>query len=99
MTPKHTKFTASVSNKRLCQVFEPETKLKVYKTTLVWWLIWLERHPIHLKIVGSIPSQSMNLGCRFDYWSEHMQEATDWCYFSLYDVSFSSPHLFLSPSI
>ena len=30
------------------------------------WLSWLKRHPIHQKVVGSIPGQGTFLGCGFD---------------------------------
>ena len=60
------------------------------------WLVWLSglvcSHPANQKIVGSIPSQGMYLGCRFGFQSEHMQEATSQCF------SLSLMFLSLSPS-
>ena len=54
--------------------------------TLAMWLSWLERHPIHQKVEGSIPSQGIYLGCGFDSWLWHILKA-------VIDICLS--HLFL----
>ena len=36
------------------------------------WLSWLECHPMHQKIVGSISGQGTYLGCGFDPWLGHI---------------------------
>ena len=33
---------------------------------LARWPVWLERHPVHRKVAGSIPGQGTYLGFRFD---------------------------------
>ena len=32
---------------------------------LAGWLSWLERRPIHQKVLGSVSGQGTDLGCRF----------------------------------
>ena len=44
---------------------------------LAGWLYWLERRPVHQKVVGSIPGQGTYLGCKFDPWLSHVGETTD----------------------
>ena len=56
------------------------------------WLSWLEHCPVNQKVVGSIPSQSTCLGCRFSSQSGHVQEATN-------PFSLTSKFLSLSLSI
>ena len=36
---------------------------------LAWWLSWLGHHPIHQKVMGSIPGQGTCPSCRFNAWS------------------------------
>ena len=49
-------------------------------------LSWLQHHPIHQKVTGSIPSQGTYLGCRFDPQWRRIWEATldvsllHWCF-------------------
>ena len=50
---------------------------------LAGWLSWLEHHPLHQKVAGSIPSQGTYLGGRFDPWLGHVREATNWWSLSL----------------
>ena len=42
-------------------------------------LSWLGCHPMHQKVVGSIPSQGTHLGCGFNPWLGHLREATNQC--------------------
>ena len=35
---------------------------------LAGWLSWLERHPVHQRVAGLIPSQCTYLGCGFNHW-------------------------------
>ena len=45
--------------------------LKSIVIALAEWLSCLEHCPIHQKVAGSIPYQSICLGCGFDSWLEH----------------------------
>ena len=45
-------------------------KLKEKTKSLDRWLSWLECHPVHRKVAGSISSQSTYLGCRLGPWLE-----------------------------
>ena len=35
---------------------------------------------MHRKVEGSVPEQGMDLGCRFDPWSEYIREVMDGCF-------------------
>ena len=59
------------------------SRLKIEYPTLAGWLSWLECHPVYQKV------------CRFDPWSGHIWEATNWC-FSLPSLSPPPPP---SPSL
>ena len=66
---------------------------------LAGWLSWLERHPIHQKVVGSIPHPGTYLGPGFASPSGRGREATE-CLCSLTLIILScSLSLSLSPSI
>ena len=54
---------------------------KKLKWALAELLSWLENHPVHQKVVGSIPGQGTYLGCRLDPQSGCVPEETDWCFF------------------
>ena len=62
--------------------------LKMHIRALAGWVSWLEHCPVHQKVVGSIPSQDIYPGCRFDPCSRFVREATDRC-FSLTSLSLS----------
>ena len=53
---------------------------KKYCLAMARWLGWLEHHPIHQKVAGSIPGQGTYLGCGFDLRSGRVWEATDRCF-------------------
>ena len=49
-------------------------------TALTGWLSCSDHHPVHRKVLGSIPSQWTCPSCRFSPQSGCIQEATDWCF-------------------
>ena len=63
---------------------------KNWLVALAGWLTWLEHHPEHQKVLGSIPSQGTYVGCVSDPWSGHVWEAISW-FFSLTSKFLSLP--------
>ena len=74
------------------------TEVTLQKSTiaLARRLSWLEHHPVHQNVIGSIPGQGTNLGCEFDPRLRRTQEAADLMSLSHIDVSFS-PSISLPP--
>ena len=65
------------------QLFGLHIKKRLLKTllsALAWWLSWSDCHPLHKKVVGSIPGQGTDLGCGFNSQSGPMWEATNRCF-------------------
>ena len=54
--------------------------LKAPYHTLTRWLCWLEHHPLHQNVVGSIPGQGTHLGFQFDPLLGRIREATNQCF-------------------
>ena len=57
---------------------------------------WLEHHPIHRNVAGSIPSQGTCLGYGFDSWLGSVWEATNQCFSLPLSLSLSkiNKHIF-----
>ena len=43
-------------------------------------MTWLERRPVHQKVVGKMPIRDTYLGCGFDPQLAHVCEATNQCF-------------------
>ena len=76
--------------KRLSEIFLPILD-RDQGPDPAWWLSWLEHHPLHQKVGGSIPSRDIYLGCVLDLQSGCMWEATDECFFLTLMFLFLSP--------
>ena len=84
--------------KSLCfSIPRRNARIKKHLFALARWLSWVNRHPVHQNVAGSIPVQGTCLGWGFDPQLGHMWEASDWC-FSLTSVSLSLS-LSLLPSL
>ena len=64
---------------------------ELWKVALAGWLSWLEHHPVHQKVAGSIPGQGTYPGCGFDPLSGSLPEADPSS--SLTSMFLSLPHL------
>ena len=65
----------------------------MHHVALVGWLSWLEHHPVHQKIAGSIPGQGTDLGCGLNPLSGCIQEAAKPC-FSFSSFLYKSINIF-----
>ena len=66
--------------------------LKSHNVSLARELSWLQRCPVHQKVVGLIPCQGTYLGYGFDPRSEHVREATNQCFSNMHvSLSLSFP--------
>ena len=52
---------------------------KINCLALTRWISWLEHHPVHQKVVGSIPAQGTYLGWWYSPPLGYVQEATNQC--------------------
>lgn len=63
---QHSLFSIVVPIKWEKYVFSINILNKIIKLTLARCLSWLERPPLHQKVVGLIPSEGTYLGSRFN---------------------------------
>ena len=81
---------------------DSETSKSSNKVALARWLSQLRHHPVHQKVVGSIPGQGTCLGCGFDpCWGKFRRQLIGGC-FSLtsmfLSLSLKSIYIYLHPS-